>query len=385
MRRLWWWALMGATVACDDGETAQPTPADAMIVDAMVIDAAPGSDASTVDAAPASDAMVDAMANADADLADADLADAVVVDAAIDGAVDAMAADGSAVDAVAPDAAVDAMMPDAVAPDMAMPDAAVAVECGAERLPTAQIRGTEGLAIAADGTAYYSQSRAVGRRAPNGAPTNRWVDLPAAGTVWGLAMRDEDNMLFVASPSDGGVIYRIDTTQAPAEAQVWHRNAGSPNGLIIGPDGTPYFSDFGGGHVYRVDGRNQVTRITTSPVPSANGLLFDDDGTLLVLAYREGRVYRLTLNAQGIEQGRVRAHAVNGAALDGIAKDADGRIYLSDNGNGRLLRFDADFGNAETLLRNVGAAANIVFGRGALDCDVAYVASSGTLGSIAID
>lgn len=371
---------MGATVACDDGADVQPTPVvDAAPDSDAMADAAPASDAQVIDAAPMADASLDsAVAVPDADLPDATQTDADLPDSDLP--------DADLVDADLPDAALDAapLMDAAPQADARLPDAGPIV-CGAERLPTAQIRGTEGLTIAADGTTYYSQSRAVGRRLPGGAPANGWVNLPAAGTVWGLAIRDDDGMLFVASPSDGGVIYGIDTTQDPAEAQVWHRDAGSPNGLIIGPNGAPYYSDFGGGHVYRIDAPDQVTRITTSPVPSANGLLFDDDGTLLVLAYREGRVYRLTLNAQGIEEARVRAHTVNGAALDGIAKDTEGRFYLSDNGNGELLRFDGRFRNPETLLRNVGAAANIAFGRGALDCDVAYIASSGTLGSVAID
>jgi sugar lactone lactonase YvrE len=71
---------------------------------------------------------------------------------------------------------------------------------------------------------------------------------------------------------------------------------------------------------------------------------------------------------------------LSGAALDGIAHDELGRIYVTDNARGALIRFSADLSQSTTLVENLPAAANIAFGRGALDCHDLYVASSGALG-----
>jgi sugar lactone lactonase YvrE len=231
---------------------------------------------------------------------------------------------------------------------------------------------------AADGTAYYSQSGAVGRRLPGAAPENRWAILAGATTVWGLALRD-DGMLFAGTPGAGGNLWRIDTTAAVPAPVVHYPAAGSANGVIVAPDGSVLYSDFNAGRVYRVDDAGTRTQVTAATIASANGLLVDDDGTLLVLSFSTGAIWRLTLDASYQEISRVQAGSVPGASLDGIAKDVSGRYYLGDNGMRRLLRTDASFGSLEVLLTGVTAAANIAFGKGALDCTDVYVASSGNL------
>ncbi len=260
--------------------------------------------------------------------------------------------------------------------DLGEPDAGPA-PCGDEALPTGSISGTEGLAIAADGTAYYSQSAAIGRRAPGESAEGFWLSLPGAATVWGLALRD-DGMLFAGSPTTN-TIYKIDTNAETPTAGVATSSAGSPNGVIVGPDDAVYYSDFGGGHVYRLADDATPTKVSASLFSQPNGLLFDPDGALLVLEYSKATVWRLTLDASMAETERAQVTSLTGAALDGIARDDQGRYYLTDNANGRLLRFDDAFGNEETLLTGVPAAANLAFGRGALRCQDVYVTSAGTL------
>jgi len=251
-------------------------------------------------------------------------------------------------------------------------------DCGTDEIPVDDIGGTEGLAIAPDGTAYYSQPAAVGRRRPGQPPEDTWVTLAGADTVWGLALRD-DGILFVGSPSTAA-IYRIDTTADPPSVENELESAGQPNGLTIGPDGALYYSDFGGGAIYRVgDGGVEVDEVTRNALSQPNGLLFDDDGTLLALSYAAGEIWRLTLDGAMTETARASERAVD-AALDGIGMDDLGRIYVTDNGRGRLLRLGADFSGEEELLTGIGQAANVAFGKGALGCEDVYVASGGALG-----
>lgn len=255
--------------------------------------------------------------------------------------------------------------------------------CGTDIIPLASVRGTEGIAIAPDGTLYYSQSGAVGRRLPGAASENAWLPLPGANPVWGMAFRD-DGMLFVGTPALGGTIYRIDTTQAPV-AEVHYATAGTANGVTLAPDGSVVYSDFNGGRVYRVDDAGTRSQVTASAISQPNGVMFDDDGTLLVVSYATGQILRLTLDASFAETSRVVAGTMAGSALDGIAKDVLGRYYLSDNSGGRLLRTDSSFGSVEILLTGVTRAANIAFGKGALDCLDVYVASTGNLGFFEAD
>jgi hypothetical protein len=289
---------------------------------------------------------------------------------------------------VAPDVAdpEDAAIPDVLevpdvpetGPDVAPePDVPEGPECGDEVLDSASISGTEGLSIAPDGTVYYSQTGGVGRRLPGEAADSSWLSLPGASTVWGLALR-ADGALFVASPSNG-TIYRVDTTASPPTVSVATSSAGQPNGLIVGPDEAVYYSDFGGGHVYRLADGGEPAAVTASLMSQPNGLLFDPDGTLLVLEYSKGAVWRLTLDAGMVETDRGLETNIPGSALDGIGRDDSGRYLLTDNGGGRLLRLDATFEHQEVLLTGVSAAANLAFGRGALSCDDIYVTSAGAL------
>ena len=269
-------------------------------------------------------------------------------------------------------------------PDGPSPDAPAA--CGTQTAPVAMISGTEGIAIAPDGTLYYSQSGGrVGRWQPGAAaPTNNWVSLQGATTVWGMAL-DAGGILYVATPGSGGTIWRIDPSAATPTATAYYTGAGSANGLTIGPDGAVYYSDFvTQGHVWRVSAPNTRTMVTATTINRPNGVLFDGDGTLLVLSYATGTVHRLTLNAGGAETDREPTAATTTGSPDGLARDAMGRYYVTDNGGGNVLRYDAQLGNREVLMPGVGAAANMAFGKGALDCNDLYVTSSGMLRRIAV-
>jgi sugar lactone lactonase YvrE len=282
----------------------------------------------------------------------------------------ALAADGGVAQ---PDAATDE--PDA----SSEPDAPVEPVCGSEHLPVADIRGTEGIAVAPDGTFYYSQNGAIGRRRPGEAPDDQWVDVPNTTTIYGLAYDDASGMVYVAAVSSKK-IFKIDTNAASPTATVLYTPANGCNGLIIGPDGAIYYSG-GGGNVYRVSLQGQATQVNGDSLPGANGLYFESASKLLVLEYGNRQVWQLTLDGSMHETSRMKIVTVAGSqGVDGIARDEAGNWYIGDNRPGRLIRFKPDWSGQETLLDDVPAAANVVFGRGALDCKDVYVASGDKLG-----
>jgi sugar lactone lactonase YvrE len=266
-------------------------------------------------------------------------------------------------------------MPDApMTPDSGPPTPA----CGTTRPTITGVTGTEGLVIARDGTIYYSQMGRVGRLLATGTQNNAWATLTGATTVWGLALDASNTTLYAGSPGNN-TIYRVDVATATATA--WLTGAGGPNGLTMGPDGALYYSDFGGGHVYRVPAGTPTgvrTRVTTSTIAQPNGVMFFPDGTLLVASYGTGVLHRLTLTA-GLETARATFATGTGSA-DGLALDSAGRVYVgSQSGGGRLLQVAADGSSVTPILTGVGGIANIEFGAGPLDCEDIYITSSGMM------
>jgi sugar lactone lactonase YvrE len=249
--------------------------------------------------------------------------------------------------------------------------------CGAMRPDVSNIAGTEGLVIGPDGTIYYSQPNAVGRLRPGQAQEDGWATLPGnTDTVWGLALDVANRRLYAGSPT-ARAIYAVDLDAASPMGTVYLMNAGQPNGLTIGLDGALWYTDFGGGNVYRVPAMGMRTRVTTSAIANANGLAFGPDGALYVVSYSAGTLLRLEVSG-GMETGRRMVASALGNP-DGLAFDAMGRIYVTNNGAGTLTRLDADGSNPMRLLGGIRAAASIEFGAGALRCSDIYVASSGAL------
>lgn len=308
---------------------------------------------------------------------------AVILAALGCGGGDNAATDASAIaDGVVPSS--DGQRADGAASD------AASVTCGEAILPLGDIAGTEGIAISDNGIAYYSQGGAVGRSRPGEPPDDGWVVYGSPGdTTWGLALDTAGTTLYVASP-DASAIFQIDVTATTPQAQELYAPAGSPNGLVVGPDGAVYYTDFTSmGRVYRVDvATGTRTQVTAAPIAAANGLFFASATELYVLAYSNAEIWRLDLDVDMTETGRALVASVPGSRLDGIGRDTTGRWYVTDNQGGRLLRLEPDFSNASTpevLLTGVPSAANIAWGKGLLDCEDVYVTSSGNLARFAGD
>jgi len=366
---------VGLLAACSDpapvapaGDAAPPvdvaedtSPADVTSEPSAPLDATPPPDAPAADRPTADRPTADRPAPADAP-PDVTIDRPVALDTPV--ALDA-AADRSLPADVAPDAAIDLPAP---------VDAPVA-RCGTARPDLSAPGGSEGIVIGPDGTIYYSQRSAVGRIRPGAAPENNWVAI-AGSTVWGLALDTVRNRLYAASPTTRA-LYVVDLAAGAPTSRVFVASAGSPNGLTLGPDGALWYTDFSGGHVYRVDAAGARTQVTATTIASANGLRFGADGGLYVLSYATGIVHRLTITA-GRESVRSTFGRVTGSP-DGLMFDARGRLYVTDNGGGALLRLEAD-GTGPTRLRTgLSAAANLEFGTGALRCDDLYIATGNGL------
>lgn len=252
-------------------------------------------------------------------------------------------------------------------------DAGPSTRCGTARPTVTGTRSSEGLTIGPDGTIYYSQPSAIGRITPDGMRDNAWAPITGASTIWGIALDVSRQRLYVGSPVTRA-IHLVDFSSGTPTVSMFYANAGQPNGLTIAADGTLYYSDFGGGHVYSLTPDGTRTRVTASTIAQANGVAFYN-GSLYVDSYGRGVLWRLTL-ANGTEMAREMV-ATGLGSPDGLAFDSAGAAYVTDNAGGRLLRVAPGATEPEELMSGLSAAANVEFGAGVLSCTDLYIATSG--------
>jgi sugar lactone lactonase YvrE len=241
------------------------------------------------------------------------------------------------------------------------------------------VADSEGLAIDADGTVYFSQPAAVGRLSPAGALDKEWAKLPGATKTWGIALDRPHKVLYIGSPTTG-LIYSVTLEDAPT-VKTFLPGAGAPNGLTMGPDGALYYTDFQpAGEVYRVTADGVRTKVTASPLPKPNGLAFGPDGALYVDLFDQGAVVKLTL-AGGQEKSRTNFIAAGLDAADGLAFDDAGNVYI---GWGEGVTRATPDGQTLTRLAK-GRTANVEFGAGAIPAKDLYAVTGKKIVRIAND
>jgi sugar lactone lactonase YvrE len=257
------------------------------------------------------------------------------------------------------------------------------VECGTAQpdLEPLSSAGAEGLVIGPDGTIYVTRpnsggnSRYLGRYAP---PYDnfegQWADLGATGQNFGVTLDPKRNALYVGSRPLGKLLrVALDTGDVTDLADVQGTNG--INGVTLGEDGAVYYSDQGGGHIWRVDPSEvspSRTQVTTTELTGPNGLAFGPDGFLYVVSWSSTDVVRFRV-VDGEQSGNVEDFAtLPRTQADGIAIDNLGRLYVNVRGPVEVYRIDTN-GDDMRLIASGAGNANIDFGAGALRCTDLYM------------
>ena len=171
------------------------------------------------------------------------------------------------------------------------------------------------------------------------------------------------DLLFVA---DKQRVWKID---AAGKATVFAAASAFPtpplflNDLTIDGKGALYVSDSGDlkggrGAVFRISPQGKVSLVTNPKQAPAlqgpNGLFVDDEKHLLLLDFVSGELNRVNL-----DDGKMQRMATGFPGGDGLARDKNGKIYLSEWTTGRVFVLGKESHSPTLLSADFKAAADI--------------------------
>lgn len=180
----------------------------------------------------------------------------------------------------------------------------------------------------------------------------------------GLAWHPQKKKLVIADFKNGIFALDIDTKELSTVITRFNgERFKGPNDLIVGADGSIYFTDQGmsglqdpSGRVYRLhpDGRVDVL---LKNCPSPNGLVLDKSETSLFVAMtRDNSVWHLPIYPDGTVQRTARFSTYYGVGgPDGLTIDEEGNLFVAHSTLGLIFVHKS---NGEPLARLVSSRGN---------------------------
>lgn len=218
--------------------------------------------------------------------------------------------------------------------------------------PISGLLTPESAVQAADGKIYVSEINGFGQ---DGDGQIRVIDH-GKSSVLAQGLDDPKGLVIIGNDlyiADKSRVLRIALNQAPATAEVFLAATDFPkvpqflNDLSADANGNLYISDSGdilgtgkGGAIYKVTPQRKLSLLLDGSIDARilapNGLLADAKGEqLLLVDFTSGTLYNYNQLTKKLEE---IASGFGGA--DGIVKQANGNIYVSDWKNGKVFRVD---------------------------------------------
>lgn len=179
-----------------------------------------------------------------------------------------------------------------------------------------------------------------------------------------------------------GIVWRI---TPEGNKTVVATGIADPNAVLVLKNGTLLVSDDGVDKIYQV--KKGKVSVWSNAVAYPNGLaLSPDDKTLYVAQIfsalkpkivGDDRVWSFELNKNGSPRGQPKMVArTGGGGIDGLVTDERGRIYIADNGAGKVFRFDPNSSETILIAEGMPGVASLVFGEGKFDRTAIYATST---------
>jgi sugar lactone lactonase YvrE len=119
----------------------------------------------------------------------------------------------------------------------------------------------------------------------------------------------------------------------------------------------------------------------------SEGITFNREGRLFIgannavwVAEPDGTIRRIAAVHRHLGQAGIGSRVVAGrtgeGGIDGLVTDERGRIYIADNGAGKIRRYDPSTREMILIAEGMTAVASLVFGEGKFDRTAIYATST---------
>jgi hypothetical protein len=132
-------------------------------------------------------------------------------------------------------------------------------------------------------------------------------------------------------------------------------------GLVVGPDGTVYLSDFGNHVIRYAPPYDKPPELTWATVPGATilGVMLDPKAKVIYAGARvSNKLYKIDVT----DPTKVMAIADVEGGVNGLTMGDDGSVFYSDQNSGMIYRVTADGMKAAVTKTGVASADGIAFG-----------------------
>lgn len=250
--------------------------------------------------------------------------------------------------------------------------------------------GTEGIAFNGEGRLFVTGNRALWEIMPDSS-ARKLADLDSNLGIAAFGPRDilvadfGPTNAFRHQKNDDGIVWRF---TPEGEQTAYITGIGDPNAIWVRKDGSILVSDDATNEIFVYDEANGL-RLYTTAVNHPNGIALSHDARTLYVAQifksirpviRDDSLWAVALNEDGSPANlapKLVARTGPMAANDGLAIDAEGRIYIAANGPaGEVWRYDPETEQVGLLARNMPGAASLAFGKGAFGENYLYVSTT---------